>query len=50
MTGDTTSVLRDIARKCIQLRNSKDPSDEAIPRLNIIITIIAKAFGQADLV
>ncbi|KAG0177619.1 gem (nuclear organelle) associated protein 2 [Apophysomyces sp. BC1021] len=50
LTSDSISILRDLARVCIQLRNKKEAQDDQVARLNIIITIIAKVFGQADLV
>ncbi|CAM0142118.1 hypothetical protein VKS41_004179 [Umbelopsis sp. WA50703] len=50
MTSDQLSVLRDVSRKFISLRQGyQDPLDPSVIYLNILITIIAKHFGQADL-
>lgn len=48
MTAEQTSILRDLARKCIRLRDEKDSLDQ-VAEHNLIITIIAKVYGQADL-
>ncbi|KAI9270737.1 survival motor neuron interacting protein 1-domain-containing protein [Phascolomyces articulosus] len=50
MVAEHVSVLRDLARKCIKIRSIKQSHDENVIRLNMIITIIAKVFGQADMV
>ncbi|ORE04486.1 hypothetical protein BCV72DRAFT_243578 [Rhizopus microsporus var. microsporus] len=45
LTSQNVSILRDVSRKCIELRSiveNKAP-------LNIIISIIAEIFGQGDL-
>ncbi|KAI8974468.1 survival motor neuron interacting protein 1-domain-containing protein [Pilobolus umbonatus] len=47
LTSNNISKLRDLSRKCIELRES--PSQHIGP-LNIIITIIATAYGQKDLI
>ncbi|KFB48201.1 AGAP005413-PA-like protein [Anopheles sinensis] len=44
------SVLRDIAKSCITLRNELKQEDEAkVLPLNLLISIISKNFKQADL-
>lgn len=50
MTAEHTSILRQVARHCIDLRQRihQDEADQ-LARLNIIITIISRVFGQADL-
>ncbi|OAD75861.1 hypothetical protein PHYBLDRAFT_142846 [Phycomyces blakesleeanus NRRL 1555(-)] len=50
MCADSTSLLRELSRKSIEIRNTKTEQDDNLVRLNTIITIIAKAFGQADLI
>lgn len=51
MTSDETSTLRNVSRKCIQIRQEQtDPENPQVAYLNILITIIATCFGQADLV
>ena len=50
MVAQHVSVLRELARKCIKIRNEKQIHDDNVTRLNMIITIIAKVFGQADMV
>ncbi|KAI9311695.1 survival motor neuron interacting protein 1-domain-containing protein [Dichotomocladium elegans] len=50
MTAEHISILRDLARKCIKARNEKKDHDDHVFRLNMIITIIAKVFGQIDLI
>ncbi|KAI9288990.1 survival motor neuron interacting protein 1-domain-containing protein [Umbelopsis sp. AD052] len=51
MTSDETSILRNVSRKCIQIRQEQaDPENPQVAYLNILITIIATCFGQADLV
>ncbi|CAO3672933.1 unnamed protein product [Umbelopsis vinacea] len=50
MTSDETSILRDVSRKCILVRQKQsDPESPQVAYLNILITIIATSFGQADL-
>lgn len=48
MTAEHTSILRDLARKCIRLRDDQDQLDK-VAEHNLIITIVAKVYGQADL-
>ncbi|KAI9030758.1 survival motor neuron interacting protein 1-domain-containing protein [Phycomyces nitens] len=50
MCADSISLLRSFSRRSIEIRNSKTEQDDSLVRLNTIITIISKAFGQADLV
>ncbi|KAI9492865.1 survival motor neuron interacting protein 1-domain-containing protein [Zychaea mexicana] len=50
MMAQHVSVLRELARKCIKIRNTREMHDDNVVRLNMIITIIAKVFGQADMV
>ncbi|KAH8554036.1 survival motor neuron interacting protein 1-domain-containing protein [Umbelopsis sp. PMI_123] len=51
MTSDETSILRNVSRKIIQIRQGQtDPESPQVAYLNILITIIATCFGQADLV
>ncbi|KAG2174173.1 hypothetical protein INT43_004193 [Umbelopsis isabellina] len=50
MTSDQLSMLRDVSRKFISMRQvHQDPLDPQVIYLNILITIVAKHFGQADL-
>jgi len=51
MTSDETSILRDVSRRLLVVRqNQTDPDSAQLAYLNILITIIATAFGQADLI
>lgn len=47
---NTHSILRQIARTCIRLKNNLKPDDidKALP-LNLLICIITKNFNQVDL-
>ncbi|KAI8081731.1 survival motor neuron interacting protein 1-domain-containing protein [Halteromyces radiatus] len=50
LTSMDISILRDICRTCIDIRNKcqENETDQVI-QLNIIITIISKVFKQSDL-
>ncbi|KAI7864414.1 survival motor neuron interacting protein 1-domain-containing protein [Spinellus fusiger] len=50
ITSGNLSLLRDLSRRCIALRSDQQEEDPSVPRLNVIITLIAKGFGQADLI
>ena len=50
MVAQHVSVVRELGRRCIELRNAKEAHDDSVIRLNMVITIVAKVFGQADLV
>ncbi|CAH2102319.1 unnamed protein product [Euphydryas editha] len=53
LISDTTSILRNLARKCAEIRSHLDPDDEssktaAVP-LNIFICLVSRYFRQYDL-
>ncbi|KAI8387976.1 survival motor neuron interacting protein 1-domain-containing protein [Radiomyces spectabilis] len=50
LTYNDVSTLRDLARHLIALRQQKKEHDDAVARMNILITIIGQGFGQADLI
>ncbi|CAB3240934.1 unnamed protein product [Arctia plantaginis] len=50
---DTTTKLRDLARKCLEIRSRINPEDENAKELaapmNLFICLVARYFGQKDL-
>lgn len=53
LISETTSILRNLARKCAEIRSHLDPDDEnskiaAVP-LNIFICLVSRYFRQYDL-
>ncbi|CAO3615397.1 unnamed protein product [Cunninghamella echinulata] len=49
LTSKDLSILRDICRTCIKLRNHYEPNSDQVIQLNIIITIISQVYRQSDL-
>ncbi|CAO3617816.1 unnamed protein product [Cunninghamella blakesleeana] len=49
LTSKDVSILRDICRTCIELRNKYEPNSDQVIQLNIIITIISQVYRQSDL-
>lgn len=53
LLSDTISVLRNLARKCAEIRSRLNPEDEsarsAVAPLNIFICLVARYFRQYDL-
>ncbi|ORZ23142.1 survival motor neuron interacting protein 1-domain-containing protein [Absidia repens] len=49
ITSLDISILRDVCRACIVIRNSLQANSDQVIQLNIIITIISHCFGQSDL-
>ncbi|CAO3592747.1 unnamed protein product [Absidia cylindrospora] len=49
ITSLDISILREVCRTCIVLRNSLQANSDKVIQLNIIITIISRCFGQSDL-
>ncbi|KAJ1650940.1 gem (nuclear organelle) associated protein 2 [Dispira simplex] len=50
LVADDVFILRTLCRTCAQLRSQLDnPQDPRVAALNVLITIIAKGFGQGDM-
>ncbi|XP_045772737.1 gem-associated protein 2-like [Maniola jurtina] len=53
LVSDTISILRDLARKCAEIRSHLSPEDEnskvAAAPLNLFICLVSRYFGQYDL-
>jgi hypothetical protein len=49
LTSMDISIIRDVGRTCIDIRNDLQPDNIQVIQLNIIITIISLSFGQLDL-
>ncbi|KAG6450534.1 gem-associated protein 2-like [Manduca sexta] len=53
LLSDTTSILRNLARKCAEIRSRINPEDEnaktAVGPLNIFICLVGRYFRQYDL-
>ncbi|SAL97149.1 hypothetical protein [Absidia glauca] len=49
LTSMDISIIRDVGRTCIDIRNKLQPDNIQVIQLNIIITIISLSFGQLDL-
>ncbi|XP_068626611.1 gem-associated protein 2 [Battus philenor] len=53
LLSDTTSILRNLARKCAEIRSHLNPdeehSKEAVAPLNIFICLVSRYFRQFDL-
>ncbi|KAJ1960139.1 hypothetical protein IWQ62_004342 [Dispira parvispora] len=50
LVADDVFILRTLSRTCAELRSHLDnPQDPRVAALNVLITIIAKGFGQGDM-
>ncbi|CAG8440035.1 13060_t:CDS:10 [Ambispora leptoticha] len=50
LTSDQMSILRELCRRCIEIRKSmRSKDDQNLPAANIFITIVTRYFGQKDL-
>lgn len=48
LNADTSAALRDLLRKCANLRAEKSKLDDEVVMLNVLATIAGKYFGQSD--